>query len=85
MSKGKLYDFKVISNKYINSWEADLLHEIKSKRNSLAHWKDSFNNLWQNISYNDLLKYKRNIEQFLNWYIKIIEKYILDKPYLKVI
>ena len=77
------FDFKKIFTKEINS-KVDLLEDIRNKRNNLAHGNVSFNFLWKDLTTTQLFNYKKNISRFLDIYITIIEKYIIDKPYLKV-
>lgn len=83
----KIYSFGQIKwNKYINTDEnKDLLNEIKNKRNNLAHWSSSFSEIWKDLTYWQLLLYKKEVIKFIKSFFKIIKKYLKEKPYIKTV
>ena len=78
-----LFDFKKSYTREINA-RVDLLKDIREKRNNLAHGNVSFNFEWKNLTVHQISGYRKNVDKFLLWYIAIVDKYIKDKPYLKV-
>lgn len=77
----RFFWFKVTPSKNINLTSADLLTFVRDKRNLLSHWNLSFNSTWKDIT-DDLNVLSKTILTFLNRYIKIVEKYLEEEPYL---
>lgn len=56
--------------------------EIKDKRNSLAHGNITFSNCGQNLSMEDLTKYKNDTYGVLKKFLKVVKTYLDKKRYI---
>lgn len=65
------------------SWTWNRLHEVKIKRNDLAHWNFSFAEIWRNYTIQQLWEIQKDILNYIESILWNIDDYLANKKYLR--
>lgn len=74
--------FGFSSRVHYSAGNGDKLHQVKMRRNSLAHGNISFSECGREFTYEDLCDIKKQVIRYMRQILKNIEQFLLDDKFL---